>query len=118
LQELGQAEIAHLGRAVLGEQHVGGLEVPVQDAALVGLVNGPRQGGHQAGGGGRWHRHAAEPPVQAAAACVLEGEVGPAVGLPHLENLHNVGVLDTVYDWLTKPRAEMKRKMAKGVTEK
>jgi hypothetical protein len=22
------------------------------------------------------------------------------------------------YDWLTKPRAEMKRKMAKGVTEK
>ena len=40
---LGQAEVGDLGRAVGRQQHVGRLQVAVDDAALVGGVHGPGQ---------------------------------------------------------------------------
>ena len=42
LDPLGQAEVGDVRLAVGVEQDVGRLEVAVQDAALVGVVDGPR----------------------------------------------------------------------------
>ena len=46
----GQAEIGDVGLACPIEQDVGRFQVAMQDAALVGVVNGPRDDGDQPGG--------------------------------------------------------------------
>ena len=49
-QPLGQPEVGDLGCAVSGQEHVGRLEVAVDDPGLMRGVNGPGQGRHQLGG--------------------------------------------------------------------
>ena len=48
---LGQAEVGDVRASLAVEQDVRGLQVAVQEAALVGVVDGAGQGSHQPGGG-------------------------------------------------------------------
>ena len=91
---LGQAEVGDLGRAVRGQQHVGRLQVAVDDALLVGRLHGPGQRLDQAG---RLARAAAAcrracwsrlPPAQNSSE-----KKGKPVVLADLVDLHDVGVL-------------------------
>jgi hypothetical protein len=44
-----QAEVGDLGRVILGQQHVGRFQVPVNDALVMGCLHGLRQLLHQRG---------------------------------------------------------------------
>jgi hypothetical protein len=74
------------------EEDVGGFEVAVDNAPLVGVVDGPGQGlqqpGRRAGRPGR----ALQPVGQAAALDILQGQKGPALVLADFVDLHDVGV--------------------------
>ena len=65
VQLLGQAEVRDLGRAVLRQQHVGRLQVAVNDPLLVGRLHGPGQRLDQPRRLGRRQRRAIEFLVQA-----------------------------------------------------
>src|SRR5262249_10547691 len=69
------------------------LEVAVDDAALVRVVDGPGQRLHQPGRRAGRLRPGGGPLGQGAAVHVLEGQVGVAVVLADLVDLHDVGVL-------------------------
>ena len=82
-----------LGVPSSGEQHVGRLQVAVDDAALVGVVHGAGQRLDQGGGVARRLRRAVELLLQAAAVEIFQREIRLAVVLADLVNLHDVGVL-------------------------
>ncbi len=102
---MGVAEIGQAGRAVLGQQHVGGLQVAVQDAQVVGAGQGvghvegdldralDGQAGRPAG-----HRDA-RPTVsiqqiaQRAARDVLHHQVVPPLRLKGVHHLDDVGMV-------------------------
>src|SRR5260370_38436398 len=88
----GTARILAKSASPARQEHVGLLEVAVDDALLVGVLHGAGQRlGHQ-GGVTRRLRRAANLARQAAALDVLQTEKRTAVVLAHLEYLHDVGV--------------------------
>ncbi len=99
VEVFGEAEVGDLGRAVVGQQDVGGLEVAVDDAPLVGVVNRPRHLGHQlrhrALPFGPRHRPAAgvRRLLQAAALGQFQRQVRLPLGFADVEDLDDVGVL-------------------------
>ncbi len=103
LEALGQAEVGELRIARAVQQHVGRLEVAVQDAALVGVMDGAGQGRHQAGeacllliGGPvplSRHLEFGEPASQAASFHELQGEVGLVVDLANVVDGDDVGMV-------------------------
>jgi hypothetical protein len=66
-EQLGDAEVAHLGLPVGAQQDVGRLEVAVDDALLVGVLHGAGDGLQPLGGLARRLRAAGQALRQAAA---------------------------------------------------
>ena len=90
---LGQTEINDLGCAVRREEHVGRLQVAVDDAAVVGRVDGGRQSFHNPSRLGRGQRRPLEFVGQAAALDEFQRKIRLALTLADLIDLHDVGVL-------------------------
>jgi len=108
---LGDAEVGDLGAPAAGQEHVGGLQVPVhQVQRLAGVVGGPvsvvqglgdldadveddrrrqRQPRLLAGGQQPVHRHAIDE---------LHGDVPEPVGLGHAVDIDDVGVVEVAAD--------------------
>jgi hypothetical protein len=82
------------GLLVCLQEDVRRLEVAVDDAAAVGVGDGAGEGLDQAGGFPRRLGFAAQPLGQAASRDVLQGEVGQAVDLAELMDLHDARVLE------------------------
>ena len=93
-QTAGQAKVENLDQAAVGEHHVLGLEVAVEDAQgmgrlqAVGNLYSDRQHQLQAG------RSAADQPVQRLAGHVLHDDVAFVGAFAHLVDGADVGVLD------------------------
>ncbi len=88
--------VDRVGRPALargGQQDVDRLQVAVDDAVLVGVVDGAGQGADQVGGRPRRLRRAVQLAVEAAAVHVLQREVGAAFRLADLVNLDDAGVV-------------------------
>jgi DNA invertase Pin-like site-specific DNA recombinase len=113
VQPLGQAEVADLwlkmSRGIradaarrdpmpgvtTNQEHVSGFQFAVDDAALGGSVNGAGQHLDQLGGLSRGLGPRADPVLQVAAVEVLHREKGVPVVFADLEDLNQVGVLQT-----------------------
>ena len=92
--ELGEPEIGDLGHPILREEDVRRLEVSVENATLVGMVHRPGDGLDE------FSRCAVGPAcailplvIDSAARQVLQCQIGAAVMLADLIDLHNVRVL-------------------------
>ena len=94
LDPLGQAEVGDLRLALPVEQDVGRLEVAVDDAALVGVVDGLGHLGHQPGRLARRQRAVGGLLGQAAALDEAHAEVVLALVLADLVDRHDVGVVE------------------------
>src|SRR5205823_946555 len=89
----GDAEVGDLGRALLVDEHVLGLDVPVDDVARVGGTESPsdldpvgdRLGDRQAA-------HAADPLLERLTLDVLEHDVRPALVLAGVDHADDVGM--------------------------
>ena len=92
VQQLRQAEVAQLGCAVGQEEDVARREVTVDDAVLMGKVDGPRQrlDKPRCVAPGPWHP--CEPFGKTATVGELHDQVRPSAKVPQLEELHDVGV--------------------------
>ena len=94
LDPLGQAEVGDVGLALGVDHDVRGLQVAVQDAPLVRMVDGPGDRGHRlrgslgSGGGFR------QPLGEAAALDQLHREVAEALVLADLVDRHDVRVVE------------------------
>ncbi len=93
VEHLGQAEVGDLRPAVMGQQDVRGLEVAVDDAQAVRVVDRPGQGLHQLGRLAGRQRGAVAAIVETAAIDVLELQVGPAVVIAQVMDLDDRRVL-------------------------
>jgi hypothetical protein len=93
-QSLGETEVCDLRLAVRRQQHVGRLQVAVNDAPIVGHGHCPGQQPDGLGGGARRLRAAGDPPGEAATLDEFQREEGEAVVLADLKDLHDVGVLE------------------------
>jgi hypothetical protein len=91
---LGEAEVGDLGRAVAGEQHVGGLEITMDDAALVGVLDRLSDALDQLGRPPRRQGAVAEGVGQAAAGDQLQRQERLPAGLAGLVDLDDVRVLE------------------------
>ena len=91
---LGQAEIRDLGGAVRGHEHVGGLEVAVDDAGLVRGVDRTSNALAQAGCFGERQQRVADLAGEASPFHVLQGEEGLPVVLADFVDLNDVRMLD------------------------
>src|SRR3954470_15943159 len=78
---------------ILLEQNVRRLQIPVDDAALVGVVHGTGERLYQLCRVGAGPRCAVEPGRQAAAVHELQGKERTPIGFPDLMDLHVVRVL-------------------------
>ena len=94
VQSLGQAKIGDLGLAVRGQQHVGRLQVAVDDVAAVRLAHGEGEIVHHRGGLARRLRLAADLVREAAAGDELEREIRESVMLAHLVDLNDPRMLE------------------------
>src|SRR5262249_31719632 len=92
VQALGQAEVSELGDAVFREQDIGRLEIPVQNAALMGGMHGAGEEFQELGGLARRQWCPSQTIRQAAAFAKLQREIGAGFVLADLINLHDVGV--------------------------
>ena len=94
LDPLGQAEVGHVRLTPRVEQHVGRFQVAVEDAALVGMVDGPRYLSQSPGRLPRRVHHPVEPPIEASAVEQSHAEVMVALMLAHLVDRHDVRVVE------------------------
>ena len=91
---LGQAEVGDVRLALVVEQDVGRLEVAVEDAALVGVVDGPAASATSRAAARGSFCEAVEPLGEAAALDQLHAEVVLALVLADLVDRHDVGVVE------------------------
>src|SRR4030095_6520263 len=89
-----QPEVADLRRAVESEQNVARFQVPINQPGKVGRVDGTCQSLRNTGTVLRWLGSATQLLAEASAGDQFHGEVGAAVHLPPLEDLHDVRVLE------------------------
>ena len=80
-------------RRPTAEQHVGRLQVAVDDVVLVGVLDGAGQGVHQLGGRGRGPGGAVEPQGEAAPLDILQDQIRMPVALTDFVDLDDVRVL-------------------------
>jgi hypothetical protein len=93
VQPFGETEIGDLRRAIGREQDIRGLEIAMDNAALVRRLCCPGQRSNQLG---RWPRHHRLPRkllVEAAAFNELHRETGGAIILHHVVDVHDIGML-------------------------
>jgi hypothetical protein len=90
---LGQAEVGQLGDAIGAEQHVGRLEVAMDDSFVMCKGDGPRQCLHHLGSLARWQRHTVHLALETAAVEVLQREEGLAFVLTDFVNRDDIRVL-------------------------
>ena len=95
VQLLGQAEVGDLRCSILGQEHIARLEVPVDNSPGVRGMHRQGQFLHQRRGFLGRQGRAGQLSVQGAARAVFQREERQAVVFAHLENLHDVGVLQT-----------------------
>ena len=91
---LGEAEVGDLGAAVLVQQDVAGLEVAVNDAALVGVGHRFGHRHDQLGGFPGRQRPSLDPVGEAAAFDVAHREVVLAVIFADLKDRYDAGVIE------------------------
>ena len=91
---LGEAEVGQLQRPVLRPQHVRRLQVAVDDAALVGVVNSPGEHLGLLGRPPRLQHLVAQLLVQAPALGELQHQVRAVVGRPDLVDAGDVRVVE------------------------
>jgi hypothetical protein len=91
-RELGQPEVHDLGPAVLGDHDVGALDVPVDDAARVGLAQSRGDLGGDVQGFGGLERAPSDPVPQGLALDVLHGDEGALVAFPGLVDDADIGM--------------------------
>ena len=110
-EEAGESEVGEEGPALLGEEHVLGVHVAMQDLFGVGSVEGPRQVfpvaeevGQGQGSRGVYLT------AQAASGHVGHGDPGHAVRLQHLVDGHDVGMAD----WEAARASRRKRTRCSG----
>ncbi len=95
VKNLRQPEIGDLGRSVGVEQHVGRLEIAVDDPLVVRLRDRAGQRLDESDRFGGRPRRSVERPVKVAAVDVLQLEIGEAVNLANVVDLHNIRVRAT-----------------------
>ena len=93
-ERVGEPEVQHLHLAVVAEEDVSGLQVPVDDAARVGVVEPLRHLEGDAHRLGQGKRTLLEPLAQRPAAEQLQHEVGPLLGPADVVERDEVGVLE------------------------
>ncbi len=91
---LGQAEVGDVRAAFPVDQYVGRLEVAVEDAVLMGVVDGPADEGETAGRVARFHRAVGQHAGQGPTLHQRHGEVGPAVALAGVVDGDDVGMVE------------------------
>ena len=91
---LGQAEVGDMGLAVAIDQDVVGLQVAMQDAALMGMVHGAGDRRHQPGRGAEVLPEAGQLILEAAAVDQLHAEEVLALVLADLVDRHDVRVVE------------------------
>ena len=91
---LGDAEVRELGDVQTRQQHVGGLDVAVDDAVLVGVLQGIRDLADQARGALEGQHALVQQVLERAAADVFHHDVGQAVRLAGGEDAHDVRVVE------------------------
>ncbi|MBK8027308.1 MAG: hypothetical protein IPK19_39425 [Chloroflexi bacterium] len=107
----GQSEIGQARRAVFGEQHIGRLDVAVDDVQVVGA--GQRVGQFQGDGQRRLDRELRLPPEQigqSATTYVLHDDDLAAVGLARSQDFDDVRMIEPVeqIDFPLKPRDRLR----------
>jgi len=93
VHELGDAEIGQVRIPGRVEQDVGGLQIPMQHAALMGVMHGAGELDHQRGQRPRVHRDAALLPRQVAALDEAHAQKPMAVHFPELVDGNDVRVM-------------------------
>ena len=94
LQDLGEAEVADVGLPRLIKEHVPGLEIAVQNAALMREMNRLGQRDHQLGDPHPLAAKPAEPLRKRATASQLHREERNAVRLAHLVDWQDPGMIE------------------------
>ena len=95
LERTGQSKIRNFGGAVAGKQHVGGLQVTVNDAGDVSDVYSASQALGDGGTVLRGLRHSVELSSQTSTVDELHREVRPSVHLADVVDLHDIGMLQS-----------------------
>jgi hypothetical protein len=90
----GQSEIGNVGLFLCVNQDVAGLEIAVQDPALVGMVDGPRNRRDESNRRLPVTRILGQPLGHAAPLDQLHAEVAVAVVFAHLMNRHDVRMVE------------------------
>ncbi len=92
-QSLCQAKVGDLRNAIDREEDVGGLQVPVDDAVVMGVLHGLGQGLDQVGGIARRLGFAVDLGIQAAPAHEFQGEIRQTLVLTFFVDLNDIRML-------------------------
>src|SRR5207245_4640960 len=92
-QSLGQTKVGDFGNAIDCQKDVGGFQIPVDDAALVGVLHGLSEGLDHVGSVARRLGFAMDLGIQTAAAHEFQREKGQAVVLTVFVDLNDIGML-------------------------
>ena len=90
----GQPEVGDVGFPLAVDQDIGRLQIAVEDAAPVGVIDGRGDGRDQPRRGREIGRELAEPPIQALPLDQLHAEESPARGMAHFVDRHDVGMVE------------------------
>ena len=88
-----QAEVRDLGYSIRCKQHIGWLQIPVNDADLVGVMHGASQCLEEVSGLKRGQGHCGKSLLQVATGYVLQRKVGTIIVNPDFIDLHNMRML-------------------------
>ncbi len=89
-----QSKVADLGNPLRGQQHIGGLQIAVDDLLRMGMGDGTGQAADKRGGRQGGLRFPRNPLVEVSASDVLLDDIGSSLMGSPVENLHDVRMLE------------------------